>query len=287
MSDRSPARKSPASGTIRSSGPSTRRAPPCSRCKPYDDGRCRQNETPLATDTLETLYGIKEGNRLRLMAKKLGIPINKGFKQDVLQVEAAKTAIRFGPLDLRIAGPSKDQPEGAGNRVAEWLEEAAQKIATIRRPLRCPTRACRTSAASCCWRHAKARPSCSPATPEATTSSKESKAAGLLKKDKLHVDVLKVQHHGSNRNTTASFFNTITADTYVLSADGRHGNPKFNTMKWIVEGARARRQHITLVATNETEAIVELQKQLLPTDHGYTLRLLPEHQHSIEIPLGA
>jgi serine protease AprX len=42
--------------------------------------------------------------------------------------------------------------------------------------------------------------------------------------------------------------------------DGRHNNPKFETMKWIVEAAHNRHQPITLVATNQTETIDELQK---------------------------
>lgn len=241
--------------------------------------------TPLGTDTLETFYGIKEGNRLRLMARKIGIPINKGFKNDVLL--AAKTPVKFGPLELQIAGPNKAQLEKLETEWLEWLDEAAKKIA---------------------WDAATAAmsdtsiPNLSSVVLLAKCGGKSIlltgdargdyvieglRTAGLLKKEKLHVDVLKVQHHGSNRNTTAAFFNTITADTYVLSADGRHGNPKFDTMKWIVEGARVRSQQITLVATNETETIIELQKKLPPPDYGYTLRLLPEHQHSIEIALSA
>jgi hypothetical protein len=54
-----------------------------------------------------------------------------------------------------------------------------------------------------------------------------------------------------------------------------------------VESARARKQRITLVATNETETIIELQKKLPPSDYGYTLQLLPEREHSIEITLSA
>ena len=51
------------------------------------------------------------------------------------------------------------------------------------------------------------------------------RAAKLMKKDTLHVDLLKVPHHGSDRNVEEDFFRKITADHYVISADGRHGNP--------------------------------------------------------------
>jgi hypothetical protein len=58
-------------------------------------------------------------------------------------------------------------------------------------------------------------------------------------------------------------------------------------MKWIVEAARHRRQPIALVATNQTETITELQKKLPQADFGYTLKLLSEREHSIEIVLNA
>ena len=51
--------------------------------------------------TADTFYGIKEGNRLRILAQKLKIPSNKGFKGDVLLADTAKLPIKFGPLELR------------------------------------------------------------------------------------------------------------------------------------------------------------------------------------------
>jgi beta-lactamase superfamily II metal-dependent hydrolase len=219
------------------------------------------------------------------MAKKLGIPINKGFKNDILL--ASKSPVKFGALELQIAGPNTTQLKALEAEWLNWLEEAAKKIAAD------PATAAMSDTSIPNLSSIVLLAKCSGKKILLTGDARGDyvieglRTAGLLKKEKLHVDVLKVQHHGSNRNTTAAFFNTITADTYVLSADGRHGNPKYDTMKWIVEGARTRDQRITLVATNETAMIVELQKQLPPSDYGYTLRLLPEHQHSIEIALSA
>ena len=50
-------------------------------------------------------------------------------------------------------------------------------------------------------------------------------AGGLLDGGTLHVDLLKVPHHGSARNVNEEFFRRVTADHYVISADGRHHNP--------------------------------------------------------------
>jgi|SRR5688572_355052 len=46
----------------------------------------------------------------------------------------------------------------------------------------------------------------------------------------MHVDVMKVPHHGSANNVATSFFERITADHYVFSGNGEHGNPERSTL---------------------------------------------------------
>ncbi len=57
--------------------------------------------------------------------------------------------------------------------------------------------------------------------------------AGLLKNGKIKVDVLKMPHHGSIRNIDASYFETIAADHYVMSADGKFDNPDLATLEML------------------------------------------------------
>jgi metallo-beta-lactamase superfamily protein len=62
------------------------------------------------------------------------------------------------------------------------------------------------------------------------------KGEGLLDAGgKLHVDILKMPHHGSDRNVDPSFFSTITADHYVASADGTFGNPDRPTLEMLID----------------------------------------------------
>lgn len=62
------------------------------------------------------------------------------------------------------------------------------------------------------------------------------KQRGLLKKGKLHVDLLKLPHHGSQNNVTAEFFQQLTADTYVVSGDHiKFPNPHKEAMKWLAD----------------------------------------------------
>jgi beta-lactamase superfamily II metal-dependent hydrolase len=235
--------------------------------------------------TADTLYGIKEGNRLRLMAQKLKISSNKGFKNDVIVVDTAKLPTKFGPLELRIAGPTKSNLKDLQTEWLNWLEETTQRMAAD------PAAAAMSDGSVPNLSSIVLMAKCDHKTILLTGDARGDfiidglQTAKLTRNRRLHVDILKVQHHGSNRNTNPDFFDAITADTYVLSADGRHNNPKFETMKWIVEAAHNRHQPIMLVATNQTETIDELQKKLPPSDYGYRLKILPKNEHSIEIVL--
>ena len=42
----------------------------------------------------------------------------------------------------------------------------------------------------------------------------------------IHVDVLKVPHHGSEHNTDSNFCKRVSADHYVFCGDGSNGNPE-------------------------------------------------------------
>jgi hypothetical protein len=61
------------------------------------------------------------------------------------------------------------------------------------------------------------------------------KRLDLLKDNKFHVDLLKMPHHGSSRNVSLDFLRQVTADHYVISADGKYDNPDKTTLEWLTE----------------------------------------------------
>ena len=50
----------------------------------------------------------------------------------------------------------------------------------------------------------------------------------------VHVDVLKVPHHGSAHNLEDDFFRRITADHYVFSGNGEHSNPERESFEMLM-----------------------------------------------------
>jgi hypothetical protein len=81
------------------------------------------------------------------------------------------------------------------------------------------------------------------------------KRAGLLKAGRMQVDLLKLPHHGSIRGVKREFFDQITADHYVVSADGRFDNPDVDTLKALF-AARPKGPY-TLYLTNRIARVVQ------------------------------
>ena len=63
----------------------------------------------------------------------------------------------------------------------------------------------------------------------------------------MGIDVLKMPHHGSIRNTTERFLAFFLAGHYVFSGDGKHDNPDAPTIEAVVKmhGEREIQMHFT------------------------------------------
>lgn len=97
------------------------------------------------------------------------------------------------------------------------------------------------------------------------------KDAGLFEEGTIHVDLLKFPHHGSNRNMTQGFLETVTADHYVISANGEHDNPDPEIFAWLANarGSDAYTIHLTnehMVEPNKHTDIEKIVKKAL-SDH--------------------
>lgn len=67
----------------------------------------------------------------------------------------------------------------------------------------------------------------------------------LDEEGKLHVDILKIPHHGSDANITEEFLQKITAKHYVISADGKHHNPDQKVLDMFERSVKSGTLHLT------------------------------------------
>jgi hypothetical protein len=112
-------------------------------------------------------------------------------------------------------------------------------------------------------------------------------AEGLLKKGgTVHFDVLKLPHHGSERNVETDFFRQVTADHYVISADGRDGNPEVATLQMISD-ARKDSDDFTVHLTNSERRLVKFFEAEKGRGRKYRSAFRDRQGLSMRIDLGS
>lgn len=208
-----------------------------------------------ARAALEVLASVAKGAKLRANAKKLGIDKNVGF--DGL-VRPGVGDIPY-PLDqgltLHVVGPlteqldalrdefAKELPPGKPETLAAYVDESVPNLSSI---------------VVLAEYQGKSILLTGDARGDYVLTGLEKE--GLLDAGgKRHVDLLKLQHHGSVRNTEDEFYGRITADHYVVSADGRFGNPDRETFRLLIE-ARGKDAEYTIYLTYPVAAIDAARK---------------------------
>jgi len=179
---------------------------------------------------------VAEGRRLAEDAVALGIAVNVEFDGLVLRADDGGVVIPCGDdLTLTVLGPAQAQLEAFRKDWQATLSRARGTVAA--------TGGIDTS-----------RPNLASIVLLAESGDRRMllagdaradhilaglEAAGLLSPGgTMHVDLFKLPHHGSSRNNTSELFTRVTADTYVISADGKHGNPDRETLELLAD-ARA------------------------------------------------
>lgn len=180
---------------------------------------------------LKVLASVNNGSKVRKDLEALRVPINRGFAGDLVRPgEGPSIPFKLGPeLTLHVAAPLPKQLERLQLMFARDLkpEDALAAYTDGSVP--------NLSSIAAIARY-KGKTMLLTGDARGDYLIEGLKAEGLLAEGgTLHVDILKMPHHGSDRNVDPSFFTTITADHYVASADGTFGNPDRPTLEMLIE----------------------------------------------------
>jgi hypothetical protein len=102
----------------------------------------------------------------------------------------------------------------------------------------------------------------------------------------MHVDLLKEPHHGSDRNVATEFFRAITADHYVISADGKHGNPDLPMLKMLTEARADDGEAYTIHMTNKLPEVDKFLRAEQAEGKNFTVVYRESAALSLRIDLG-
>ncbi|MEA2194792.1 MAG: hypothetical protein QOG42_1226 [Solirubrobacteraceae bacterium] len=183
---------------------------------------------------LAIVASVGQGRKLRDQAAKLGWGVNEPFDGAVALPQSGTRTITLGDVTLTVVCPHAAQLEKLHDAWDRWLREHPKAVA-------------QGGAATAAYvdnspynlSSIVVLAECDDRRMLLTGDARGDHVlagldeAGIATDAKTHVDILKLPHHGSIRNLAADFFERVTADHYVISADGRDGNPETETLETI------------------------------------------------------
>lgn len=225
-----------------------------------------------------TFNGIKQGHQILTLARFLDIPINPDTEKGFYFGGQDEPTFKKANLEITVIGPTLGNLQKLQKKWEDWLRDNEQKIKEGKYTRDFAAMADRSIPnLSSIILLIKAEGKTILLTGDCRGDHLQEGLieTGLSVNGSFHVDIFKVPHHGSQRNVTKDFFKEVTADTYIISADGTHGNPDYETLCWIVEAAHEADREIQLFLTNETSSTKMLVNNYTPADWGYHIQCIP------------
>lgn len=242
------------------------------------------DDLPVSFESALIVATVPQGRDLRNNAAKLAMLVNSPFPELVMAPQTGSSVVDIGDdLKLTIIAPNQQRLK---DLQAEW--DAKLKAAGL-------GKVAESEAAAFLD---KSIANLSSIVVLAETGGKRMlltgdargddilsglKTAGLLQQGKLHVDLLKLPHHGSDRNVSTNFFRKITADHYVISADGTNDNPDIPTLL-MISTARGQSK-FTIHLTNREERLEEFFSGEKEKGKKYNVVFRELDAHSVKIDL--
>lgn len=206
-------------------------------------------------DAALVLASIAQGDRLLAQALRLGIPVNLTFGGDLIVAEQPTQPISTLESNVTVEGPLREDVQELQRKFDEWLRKSEEDKPTA-------------SLLAALTDTSAANLSSIVLTVEAggrrillTGDARSDRFLEAMGDGPHAYDIIKMPHHGSDRNVDEVFFRTVVGETYVFSGDGKHGNPERETVAMLLDHRPAETKP-TLVFTYAIEDIDAVRKEV-------------------------
>lgn len=208
----------------------------------------------FADDLLDLVNSERQALRLadRIDENQLNVPLNPEFDGGLMYTFSPHAPLRVGGLNCHLVGPYLEELEDLRNDWNVWVRKNHEAIDNIRRKAREDSRRLGLTELESLINDLRLKTGLGERAKVSVpnlaslmflveengkrvlltgdghkdTILEGLNDAGLLEQDgTIHVDVLKIAHHGSEHNTDLEFYQLITADHYIFCGDGAHHNP--------------------------------------------------------------
>lgn len=235
----------------------------------------RIREAAEASGALAT--SIAQGIELaeRLGPQQLNIPLNPEFEGRLMIADSGQSPLHVGDASLTLLGPTQTQLDDLRKEWTDWVAANQAKIDELNRESQRDAERLGLATTDAFFNLRTERADALAKRANVTVPNLASimflvregdrkalltgdgfagdvvaalRAEGELGGDGLHIDVLKVPHHGSEHNSDRTFYEKVTADHYVIPSDGSHRNPDLRVVEDILKSRVGRQSSRTLTS---------------------------------------
>lgn len=231
------------------------------------------------------MKGFQQGGDLTLLANSLKIPINPTIGKEIVVSDNIR-CIRLNNISLHLLGPTKKNLDKLRKEWNDWIKKKHQTKNFESALLQILDKSVPNLASIMFLAQIENRKILFTGDGIAQDVIEIlSKNKMLDKKGKYRVDILKVPHHGSDRNSSKEFFETILADYYIISANGRDDNPSVDTLRWIITCNTEGKNHKKIILTNNTPNVLKISKEYPQSKYDYECIFLQKKDHFMTLQL--
>jgi protein required for attachment to host cells len=180
------------------------------------------------------LSSVSQGRRLRNDLGRLKIPLNKGFTDNIVLKENQQKVWKKQALSLTVIGPGQQQLDKLRKAWAKQLPKILSKEKDKEAALAA------TSSLDRSVFNLASIVVIAEVNNIRMLFTGDARGDMILEwlfdsrpDEKTHFDLIKLPHHGSDRNVSPDFFSRVTADHYIMSGNGKHGNPEPETFEML------------------------------------------------------
>lgn len=249
---------------------------------------------PVSHEAALMLANVPQGRTLRSDAKKLGLELNHASGGLILAAEKGEdeVSVSLGDgLSFHVLGPLRREVEELQK---EWDKELKKRgLAEPAQAASYVDKSVFNLSSIVVLAEAGGRRMLLTGDARGDHTLEAIEAAGLFEDGRLHVDLLKLPHHGSHHNVDLDYFQKITADHYVISGDGKYGNPEMDTFR-LISKARGNDEfviHLTyrpeeLKSERPGDEVVAFFKAEKKKGKQYEVRYRDKDAESVLVDLG-
>lgn len=175
------------------------------------------------------LASIAQGDRLLRQAKRMNIPVNRTFEGELIIARQPAETMNVLGTEITVEGPLCADVEELQRVFDEWLSDHIDQVDTASL-LAALTDISAANLSSIVLSVADGERRIL-----LTGDARSDRFLEVLGDGPHHYDIVKIPHHGSDRNVDEAFFRSVIAEAYVFSGDGKHGNPERETIAMLLD----------------------------------------------------